>query len=70
MNAIRYEVGTHVLEVTGGSGKWKAVVDGVALERWFLSSAEAWTAGVTEALRLDDGKSFVFVGAAEAGRPV
>lgn len=59
---MRYEVGSHVLEVTGNGGRWTACVDGATLERWFTSSSDAWTAGVTEALRLDAGTGFLFVG--------
>jgi hypothetical protein len=65
---LRYEVGAHVLEVTGNGGRWTTTVDGVVFDRWFTSSADAWTAGVAEALRLDADASFMFVGSAGAGQ--
>jgi hypothetical protein len=63
---IRYDVGPRVLEVTGNGSRWTAAVDGVTLDRWYMSSADAWTAGVTEALRLDAGAAYAFVGRADA----
>ena len=66
---VRYEIGAHLLEVTAERSRWTAAVDGVRLERWFLSSAEAWTAGVAEALRLDGGEAPRFVGPAAAPAP-
>jgi hypothetical protein len=50
---IQYKVGPHVLEVTGDDSQWTAAVDGVRIDRRFTSSSDAWTAGVTEADRLD-----------------
>jgi hypothetical protein len=50
---IRYEVREHVLEVAGHDGRWTISVDGVEMGGWSVSSADAWTAGVTEADRLD-----------------
>jgi len=64
INRVRYEVGSHVLEVTGNGGRWTATVDGVDHDRWFTSSADAWTAGVAEALRLDRHAACLFVGSA------
>jgi hypothetical protein len=51
--AIQYRVGAHVLEMTGQGGRWTTSVDGVNLAPSFGSSADAWTAGVTESDRLD-----------------
>lgn len=50
---IRYQVGSHVLEVAGNDGRWTTAVDGIHVDHWFTSLADAWTAGVTEAGRLD-----------------
>jgi hypothetical protein len=50
---VQYQVRGHLLELTGNTNGWAAVVDGVALGPSFGSSADAWTAGVTEAYRLD-----------------
>jgi hypothetical protein len=50
---IRYEAGQHVLEMAVKDGRWTTTVDGESVARWFESLADAWTAGVTEALRLD-----------------
>jgi hypothetical protein len=50
---ISYHVGQHILEVAANEGRWTAAVDGAALEQWYMSLADAWTAGVTEAGRLD-----------------
>lgn len=50
---IQYKVGAHDLELTRKDGRWTAAVDGIAVDRWFTSSADAWTAGVEEADRID-----------------
>jgi hypothetical protein len=50
---VQYQVRSHLLELTGNVNGWAAVVDGVRLGPSFGSSADAWTAGVTEAYRLD-----------------
>ena len=34
-------------------GRWIVAVDGVPLSGWYATRADAWTAGVTEADRLD-----------------
>ncbi len=65
---VRYEVGAHVLEIKKITYRWSANIDGVAMDRWFMSAADAWTAGVTEALRLEEGKVCLFVGREETGR--
>ncbi len=62
VHTIRYEVGAHVLELNGNSSRWRATVDGVGLDRWFTTSADAWTAGVAEALRMEETKVCLFVG--------
>jgi hypothetical protein len=48
-----YEVGRHLVGVALSHGSWAASVDGRALPRRFESRAEAWSAGVAEADRLD-----------------
>jgi hypothetical protein len=50
---VQYQVRAHLLELTGNVNGWAAIVDGVPLGPSFGSSADAWTAGVTEAYRLD-----------------
>jgi len=50
---VQYRVGSHVIDLTGKANGWTALVDGVDLKSSFGSSADAWTAGVTEAHRLD-----------------
>jgi hypothetical protein len=67
LTKLAYQVGAHTLEVTSGHHRWVAALDGVLLDRWFTSLADAWTAGVTEALRLDAGKACSFVAGADAG---
>jgi hypothetical protein len=52
---IRYTVGRHELELATDKSRWTVTVDGVAVERWFTSLADAWTAGVNEAGHLDLG---------------
>jgi hypothetical protein len=49
----RYAIGGHVVETVGQGGRWAAEVDGRRLDASFACSADAWTAGVTEAERLD-----------------
>jgi hypothetical protein len=48
-----FQVGSHVVKVSSAQGRWAVVVDETALERWFTNRAEAWTAGVREADRID-----------------
>ena len=48
-----YQVGEHVVQVSNSNGRWAVTVDDLALPKWFVSRAEAWTAGVQEADRLD-----------------
>jgi hypothetical protein len=67
---IVYQIGASTLAVTAAHGRWTAVVDGVALDRWFATLADAWTAGVTEALRHEASASSTFVAGADAGRCV
>ncbi len=48
-----FRIGVHEVQMMRSSGRWIAVLDGVALPRWFMTEAEAWTAGVREADRID-----------------
>jgi hypothetical protein len=50
---IRYQAGQHTLQMAGKEGRWTIALDGVSLGQSFYSLADAWTAGVTEAFRLD-----------------
>lgn len=69
-STIVYQIGARTLAVTTAHGRWTAVLDGVALDRWFATLADAWTAGVTEALRIDASAASTFVAGADAGRYV
>ena len=48
-----YQVGSHVLKITGIDGRWVVTVDGMLVDGWFTARSAAWTAGVIEADRLD-----------------
>jgi len=48
-----FQVGVHVVRLLCTEGRWSATVDTVPSEKWYLSQAEAWAAGVREAYRLD-----------------
>jgi hypothetical protein len=48
-----FQVGSHVLHVVGSDGRWVVTVDGMPVDGWFMARSAAWTAGVTEADRLD-----------------
>ena len=48
-----FRVGTHELRIWMQEGRWYVAVDGVQLPIWHKVQADAWTAGVTEADRLD-----------------
>jgi hypothetical protein len=50
---LRYHVGAHVLDVDGSGGRWMASVDGNRIDRTYPTLADAWTAGVSEAGRID-----------------
>jgi hypothetical protein len=66
LTRLTYQVGNHTLEVTAGHDRWVPAVDGVLIDRWFTSLADAWTAGVTEAMELDRGAACSFVAGADA----
>jgi len=51
--AATFRVGTHEVRVWMKDGRWYVAVDEVELPIWHKVQADAWTAGVTEADRLD-----------------
>lgn len=48
-----YQVGKHVVRISNANGRWAVTVDDATLTKWFVNQADAWTAGVHEADRLD-----------------
>ena len=48
-----FRAGDHEVRVWMKDGRWYAAVDGAELPIWHKVQADAWTAGVTEADRLD-----------------
>lgn len=48
-----FRAGTHEVRVWMKDGRWYVAVDGAELPIWHKVQADAWTAGVTEADRLD-----------------
>lgn len=48
-----FRVSTHEVQVWMKDDRWYVSVDGVQLPIWHKVQADAWTAGVTEADRLD-----------------
>jgi hypothetical protein len=51
-------VGSHEVTIWEEAGRWTAAVNGRRLAPWFTTQVDAWTAGVTEADRLDrDGRA-------------
>jgi hypothetical protein len=48
-----YEVGGHLIHLSGFEGRWSVTVDKAAHHTSFATRAEAWEAGVREADRLD-----------------
>jgi hypothetical protein len=48
-----FRVARHILHVVGKQGRWLVTVDGASVAGSFTSRSAAWTAGVTEADRLD-----------------
>jgi hypothetical protein len=51
-----FEVGQHQVRVWVADGRWGVAVDEGALAQWYMTQADAWTAGVSEAYRLDAAK--------------
>jgi hypothetical protein len=52
---LPFKVGLHEVSAWQDHGRWFIAVDGAAMPTWFRTLADAWTAGVTEADRLDRG---------------
>jgi hypothetical protein len=48
-----FVVGRHEVRVWCQEGRWTVAVDGNLLPQWFRSHADAWTAAVCEADRVD-----------------
>ena len=62
-----FQVGRHVLHVVGLDGRWVATVDGMLVDGLFTTTSEAWTAGVTEADRLDRSRGETVTGTTGLG---
>lgn len=50
---VELTVRQHQIVLTSMDGRWTATVDGIPIDHWYVSSADAWTAAVTEAERFD-----------------
>ncbi len=48
-----FEVGKHLVRVSGANGRWTVALDERVLDTWYMTRAEAWEAGVREADALD-----------------
>jgi hypothetical protein len=48
-----FMVGRHEVRIWVDGDRWTVAVDGELLPRWFGTQAEAWTAAVCEADRVD-----------------
>jgi hypothetical protein len=48
-----FSVRLHEVRVWTADRRWYVAVDGVELPHWYVSQADAWSAGVREADRLD-----------------
>lgn len=51
--ASAFQVGAHLVLLSCCGGRWTVTVDTVPAEKWHMSQAAAWEAGVREADRLD-----------------
>jgi hypothetical protein len=51
----RFTFGQHEARIWVERDRWTASVDGNLLPRWFPTQADAWTAAVCEADRVDRG---------------
>ena len=47
-----YIAGEHVLRVVGNDGRWCVSVDGGRPDKWFVTKADAWAAGLAQVGRL------------------
>jgi hypothetical protein len=50
---MTYQVWEHAVQVSAVNGRWTVAVDETMFEKWFMTEAEAWEAGVREADRLE-----------------
>ena len=48
-----FRVGRHEVTVWDEGERWVAAVNGRRLASWYTAQVDAWTAGVTEADRVD-----------------
>lgn len=48
-----FMVGRHEVRIWTEDGRWTVAVDGGLFPRWFQTQADAWTAAVIEADRVD-----------------
>jgi hypothetical protein len=51
--ATNFRAGAHEVRLWMLEGRWYVAVNGIQLTVWHKTQADAWTAGVTEADRLD-----------------
>lgn len=50
---IELTVRRHSIVLTSTDDRWTATVDGVPIDRWYESSADAWSAAVGASERFD-----------------
>jgi len=48
-----FQVGAHTVLLWCSAGRWSVTVDALTTEKWYMTQAAAWEAGVREADRLD-----------------
>lgn len=53
---MTYQAWDHTVQIAVVNGRWTVAVDEMLFEKWFMSEAEAWEAGVREADRLESTK--------------
>jgi hypothetical protein len=50
---VELTVRRHTIVLTSMDGRWTATVDGIQIDHWYVSSADAWTAAVGASERFD-----------------
>jgi len=50
---IELTVRRHAIVLTSMDGRWTATVDGVRIDHWYVSAADAWSAAVSASERFD-----------------
>jgi hypothetical protein len=50
---IELTVRRHIIVLTSMDGRWTATVDGLRIDQWYPSSADAWTAAVSASEQFD-----------------